>query len=221
MEKKKKALVLGATGLVGKCIVDELIADESIGSIVLFLRRSSGITNNKITEHIVDFENFASFKELISGDIAFSAMGTTLKQAGSKKAQYKVDYTYQYEFAKAAAENGVSEFHLVSSSGANAKSLIFYTKIKGQLDAAIGELPFKRTFIFRPSVLMGERAEKRQGEEQGAKIINGLVKWIPFLKKYRGIQAQEVAQSILAAHHSDNEKKYTIYTLDELFDLIQ
>ena len=71
MEKKKKALVLGATGLVGKCIVDELIADESIGSIVLFLRRSSGITNNKITEHIVDFENFASFKELISSVVIY------------------------------------------------------------------------------------------------------------------------------------------------------
>lgn len=221
MNQKKTAIVLGATGLVGKSLVELLIQDDTFSGIKLLLRRPSGFNHPKIKEHIVYFGDIDSFQELIRGDVLFSCMGTTLQKAGSKEAQFKVDYTYQYDVAKAAADQGVKDYVLVSSANANAKSLIFYSRIKGELDNAVRKLPFERIFIFRPSILMGERTEKRKGEEIGGKLMNGLGKLFPPMKKYRGIQGKEVAQAMVAAYKSSTSSKSTIYTLDEVFDLIE
>ncbi len=221
MMQNKTAIVLGSTGLVGKSLVELLIKDDTFSIIKLLVRRSSGFKHSKVEEHIVDFDDISSFKTLINGDVLFSCMGTTLRQAGSKEAQFKVDYTYQYEVAEDAAHNGVSDYLLVSASMANAKSAIFYSRIKGELDDAVMELPFERVIIFRPSVLIGERTEKRIGEEIGAIFMNGIVKIIPALKKYRGIKAIEVAQAMLAAYKNSSAEKATIYTLEEIFDLIK
>lgn len=221
MIEKKTAIVLGATGLVGKSLVELLIQDDLFSHIKLLLRRPSGFSNPKVEEHMVDFDDVASFKELIRGDVLFSCMGTTLSQAGSKEAQYKVDFTYQYEVAKAAADQGVSNYLLVSSANANAKSFIFYSRIKGELDEAVARLPFEYVSIFRPSVLMGERAEKRKGEELGGKVMNGLGKIFPPMKKYRGINGKEVAQAMIAAYKNTSSEKASIYTLEEVFDLLE
>lgn len=220
MSIKNTAILLGSTGLVGKKLLELLIQDSSFSTIKLLVRRPAGFTHSKIEEYIVDFDNLTSFKSLIQGDVLFSSLGTTLKQAGSKEAQYKVDFTYQFEVAKAAAENGVSDYILVSASMANSKSSIFYSRIKGELDDAVVKLPFERVFIFRPSVLMGERDKKRKGEEIGAKIMNGLGKIIPVLRKFRGIKGKEVAQAMLTAFKNSSSNKATIYTLEEIFDLI-
>jgi len=221
MENQKIAIVLGATGLVGKSLVELLINDNYFSTIILIVRRNSGFNHPKIKEYIVDFDDITSYNSLIQGDVLFSCMGTTLKQAGSKEAQYEVDYTYQFEVAEIAAENGVSNYILVSSANANAKSLIFYSRIKGELDEAVMDLPFERVFIFRPSVLMGEREIKRIGEEIGAKIMNGIGKIIPAMNKYRGIKSLEVAKAIIVAYKSSSTKKAVIYTLEEVFDLIK
>ncbi len=221
MNQKKTAIVLGATGLVGKSLVELLIQDDAFSGIKLLLRRPSGFSHSKIEEHIVYFDDIDSFQELIRGDVLFSCMGTTLQKAGSKEAQFKVDYTYQYDVARAAADQGVKDYVLVSSANANAKSLIFYSRIKGELDNAVRKLSFERIFIFRPSILMGERTEKRKGEEIGGKLMNGLGKLFPPMKKYRGIQGKEVAQAMVAAYKGSTSNKATIYTLDEVFDLIE
>ncbi len=220
MNKQKTAIVLGSTGLVGKKLVDLLIQDSLFSKIKLLVRRPSGFDNPKIVEYIVDFDNLSSFRSLIQGDVLFSSLGTTIKKAGSKEAQYKVDYIYQYDIAKAAAENGVSDYILVSASMANSKSSIFYSRIKGELDDAVVKLPYERVLIFRPSVLMGERDIKRKGEEIGAKIINGLGKIIPVLRKFRGIKGAEIAQAMLTAFKNSSSNKATIYTLEKIFDLI-
>jgi uncharacterized protein YbjT (DUF2867 family) len=220
MELNKTAIVLGSSGLVGKSLVELLIQDDLFSKVTLLVRRSSGFTHPKIDEHIVNFDDVSSYKTLLQGDVLFSSMGTTLRIAGSKEAQFKVDYTYQYEVAQAAAENGIKNYLLVSSANANANSALFYSRIKGELDEAVMKLPFEFVYIFRPSVLMGKRAEKRKGEEIGAKLINGLGKFIPILKKYRGIKDSEVAQAMLAAYKKPKFLKVTLYTLDELFDLV-
>ena len=219
MKNKKTAIVIGATGLIGKELVKLLINDSDFDCIKVFVRRSMGIANTKIGEHIIDFNELTSIKENIVGDVLFSTLGTTIKQAGSKDAQYLVDYTYQYEIAKIAADNGVKDYYLVSSSGANSKSNIFYTRMKGELDNSVCQLPFKRIRIFRPSLLLGERGEKRLGESIGSKLIK-IIEFIPYLKKYRGIEGHVVALAMINSFKEKNDSSPVFYELDSIFDLI-
>lgn len=221
MKTQKTAIIIGATGLIGRNLVNLLIEDKYFSSIKLFVRRKSGFTSPKIQEYIVNFDEISSYCKLVQGDVLFSCLGTTLKQAGSKKAQYHIDYAYQYQFAELAAENGVSSLVLVSSANANSKSIFFYSRVKGELDEAVAELPFERVLIFRPSVLMGERGSKRPGEELGAKIINRIGKLIPSLDKYSGIAATDVALAMISAYKKQQSSKTVIYTLDEILELIK
>ena len=210
-----KALVIGGTGLVGKELTKQLLENDKFDEIVLFLRRNTGLAHQKLKEEIVDFDHPEQWEHLLQGDILFSALGTTLKTAGSKAAQFKVDYTYQYQCAKAASANGVKNYVLVSSTGAAPKSQIFYSRIKGELDEAVLKLPFQHHFILRPSLLMGKRGEQRKGEAWAQTIMPALTKYL--FKKYRPIPAKTVAQAMIRAALGEASK--TIYTLDEIFAL--
>jgi len=130
----KTAIVIGATGLIGNMLVKKLLNDDRYKSVKVFARKSTGLNHPKLEENLVDFDDMVKWKHDITGDELFSAMGTTIRKAKSTSIQYKVDVTYQYEVAKAASENGVRSYFLVSSSGANAKSKLFYLRIKGELD---------------------------------------------------------------------------------------
>ena len=121
----------------------------------------------KLQERIVNFDAVPEWKALLTGDVLFSSLGTTLKQAGSKEAQYKVDFTYQYNIAKAAADNGVSQYVLVSSAGASPQSRIFYSRMKGELEEAVKTFSFPHITILQPGILQGERDEFRLGERIG------------------------------------------------------
>lgn len=217
MENKKTAIVIGATGLVGGHLVNQLLEEAEIEKVILFLRRSTGKSHEKLVEHVVDFDQIDSFNDMIKADVVFSCMGTTLKVAGSKDAQWKIDYTYQYDIAKAAKENGVESFVLVSSSNASSKSKIFYSRMKGELEDAIKALNFPTLHIFQPSVLVGERSEKRSGEESGAKLMRVLSKVIPPLKKWRPIKGEEVARGMLKAYLKEDNKGLKVFVLDEIF----
>lgn len=165
-----KALVIGATGATGKDLVVQLLTDQDFEEIQIFVRKPLEIQNEKLITHIVDFEKPEEWKNLVKGDVAFSCLGTTLKAAGSKEAQRKVDFDYQYEFAKAAKENAVEDYILVSSYGANPNSKIFYSKMKGELEEAVKQLHFDKITIFKPGML--ERKESdRTGEVLGSRII--------------------------------------------------
>lgn len=192
----KKAILIGATGLVGSHVLQLLLSDERYDSVKVLHRRSTGISHSKLTEHIIDFDNQESWKPLVTGAHLFSALGTTLNKAGSKDAQYKIDYTYQYNFAKIASENGVSNYALVSSLGANLDSGSFYPRIKGELDEAVQKLSFDSTLILRPSFLDGSRDEFRLGERIGIAIAKVVCK-IPGLKKYHPIKAETVAKAMI------------------------
>ena len=215
----KTAIIIGATGLVGNLITRKLLEDNRYEKVKVFVRKSLNINNPKLEEHIVDFDNIALWKNNLSGDELYSAIGTTIKKAGSKDAQYKIDFTYQYEAANAASENGVKNYLLVSSLGANSKSSNFYLRMKGSLDEKVRLLSFDRIRIFRPSILVGDRSEKRFGESLGIKIAGTLTKIIPALKKYRPIKASQVAEAMIKSANQNLSDKIKIYNSEEIFVL--
>lgn len=165
-----KALVIGATGATGKDLVNKLLKDKDFQEVHAFVRRPLNIKNEKLKAHVVDFEKPEEWKDLVKGDVAFSCLGTTLKDAGSKDAQRKVDFDYQYQFAKNAKENEVEDYILVSSYGANPNSKIFYSRMKGELEKEVKNLHFNKMTIFQPGMLERKDSE-RTGEVLGGKII--------------------------------------------------
>lgn len=165
-----KALVIGATGATGTDLVKQLLNDPDYEEVNVFVRKPLETENPKLKNHLVDFDKPAEWRDLVQGDVAFSCLGTTLKNAGSKEAQRKVDYDYQYNFAKTAKENGVEDYILVSSYGASPKSKIFYSKMKGDLEESVKNLHFNKITIFQPGMLERKDTE-RTGEVLGGKII--------------------------------------------------
>ena len=168
-----KGLVIGATGAVGKDLVDQLIADGLFDSVAVFVRREVEFPSDKVTVHVVDFDHPETWTDKLCGDVLFSCMGTTIKAAGSQDAQWKVDYTNQLDAAKAARVHGVPMYVLVSSIGANPKSMVFYTRMKGALEETVMELGFEGCFILRPTSLI-RKGSDRLGEKAGVVILRAL-----------------------------------------------
>ena len=210
----KTACILGATGLVGAELLSQLLLNNDFDKVIIFIRRDIALTHSKLVKHTINFDDTDSWKQLVVGDVLFSAFGTTIKKAGSKEVQYKIDYTYQYEFAKAAAQNGVKKYVLISSAGANVESSTFYTRIKGKLDSYVSVLNFEQVSIIRPSLLDGNRKETRLGEQIGIIIANAL-SFIPPVRKYRPIKVNIVATAMISAFRRQNEK-IKIYELEEI-----
>ncbi len=215
----KTALVIGTTGLVGRRLVEQLLNDLAFEKVVVFARRSGGFQSTKLQEHIIDFDHPELWQHLVKGDVLFSALGTTLAKAGSKQAQYKVDYTFQYQFASAAAHNSVPVYVLVSSAGANPQSNFFYMRMKGELERDIKGLVFWSINIIKPGPLHGKRVESRPTEIIGLSIIrffNGM----GLFRKYRPISGEEVSRAMINVAKSV-KPGFNEYGLDNLFKLAQ
>lgn len=156
-----KALVIGATGAVGIDLVGELLKHDYWEEIHVLVRRPGSFDNDRIKEHVIDFEKPESWEGLVKGDVLFSALGTSRKQAGSKEAQWHVDYDYQYNVARAARKNGVRELVLVSSLGADAGSRYFYMSMKGKLEEAVQKLEFPSLVIMQPPALIRKKTKRK------------------------------------------------------------
>jgi len=219
MNKHSKALntaiVLGATGLIGKKLLDRLAKEQGIGKIVAITRRPVKYNSTKIFNEVINFDEIEKHSDIFRGDILFSCLGTTVKQAGSYKEQRKVDFEYQYKVAEISAKNEVHHYILVSSSGASAKSRSPYFKMKGLLENEASSLSFKRISILQPSLLTGEREAFRLGETLASWVLPLLCK-LPYLKKYRPISGDDVAKKMVSISLSAGKPK-EIYRLDELF----
>lgn len=198
-----KALVIGATGATGKDLVSQLLTDKGYDEVNVFVRRPLAVENPKLKTHIVNFDKPEEWKDLVKGDVAFSCLGTTLKAAGSKEAQRKVDYDYQYNFAKAAKENEVEDYILVSSYGANPKSKLFYSRMKGELEQSIKDLHFNKLTIFQPGMLERKDSE-RTGEVLGGKIIK-------FANKFGVLTQQKPLPTEVLAKAMINSSKIKSY----------
>jgi len=192
----KVANIIGSTGLVGHQLLIQLLDHPEFEKVRIFVRRASGISHPKLEEQLIDFDLPESWKHLVKGDVLFSTLGTTIKTAKTKENQYRVDFTYQYEFAKVASENGVSAYLLVSSLGANPKSSVFYSRMKGELEDAVAKLPFRKLVIIRPSILDGDRQEKRAGEKVGLILSRFVTRFI--LKVYKPTPVNLLASKMIS-----------------------
>ena len=198
-----KALVLGATGAIGKDLVGLLLNDPAVERVDIFVRREVNIPSAKLVVHVVDFDHPEQWADKISGDVLFSTLGTTIRAAGSQDAHWKVDYTYQYNAAKAARENGVPTYVLVSSVGANAKSGVFYTRMKGALDDAVQELGFPGCFILRPPSLI-RKGSDRFGEKAGIVALRAF-NAIGLMRAWKPMPTEAVASAMLRLAKSGRE----------------
>lgn len=196
----KTALVFGATGLIGGHVVQFLLLHPAYEKVVVFVRRPLELEHPKLVQHVVNFDQPETFRHFVKGDDLFCCLGTTMAKAGSKEAFYKVDFTYAFEAAQMGSINGVGQYLLVSSVGADPKSMFFYSKVKGELEEAVRQMNYWALHIFQPSVLLGERNENRFGEQVAGKIgsifdrlTGGL------LTKYRPIEADVVAKAMVSA----------------------
>jgi len=210
-------LLIGATGLVGSHLLKLLLADSRFDKVIVFSRRTLNVVNPKLEEHIIDFDQPDRWKHLVSGDVFFSALGTTMKQAGSQSAQFSVDYTYQFQFAQAAETNGLQTYVLVSSSGANPDSRIFYSRIKGELERDVKKLSFASVSLIRPSLLAGHRDKERAGEKIGYAVLRTL-NAVGLFRKYKPISGETVARAMINAAIAGTPG-VQVYELEKVFSL--
>ena len=211
-----KALIIGATGATGKDLLSQLLADDTYAEVHCFVRKPLALTHPKLHAHVVDFETPEAWADLLHGDVAFSCLGTTLAVAGSKDAQWRVDYDYQYAFAEHCKNNGVPTFVLVSAAGAKAQSKLFYNRMKGALEDAVKKLNFPRLLIFQPSVLIRSNSD-RNGENFTVKAFKFLNK-LGILKRYRPMPTEILAEKMLSAVYNSPRGTFTI-ALNKIFSL--
>jgi len=195
-----KALVIGSTGATGKELVNLLLESNDYSEVSIFVRRPTGKSHSKLTEHVVDFSDVNSFQQLITGDVLFSCIGTTLKDAGSKEKQWKIDYDIPAEFASAAKQNNVNSLVLVSSYGASAKSNVYYSMMKGKLEDYLQGLHFPQYIIFRPGPLIRENTD-RLGEKISVKVIK-FFNALGLFKNLKPITTAFLAQKLVKAPKS-------------------
>jgi len=213
----KTAIVIGATGLTGQHITHYLLASDQYEKVIVFSRRGLAEKHPKLVNHVVDFDKVGDWADLVVGDELFSALGTTLKQAGSKKAQYRVDYTYQADVIEAAARNGVERLFLISSPQASARSPIFYNRTKGQLDDFAATQGYSTLVYFKPSIIEGDRPDSRVGEKIGGIVAGAIARCVPGAKKFRPIKGSELGRAIVNCASAELPPGIHTWELGEIF----
>ncbi len=203
MKNGKSILLCGASGLVGSECLKLLLADPAFSRVVTIGRRplapEIAATANaaKLEHHVIDFDHLDRYADLLRVDQIICALGTTIKQAGSEERFRQVDFGYPLALAQLGAEQSATHFLLVSAIGANARSRLFYNRVKGELEQEVCALPYRSITIVRPSLLLGERAEFRVGEEIGKRFA------FLFPSKYKPVPARTVAAAMVAAARED------------------
>ena len=191
----KNILLAGASGLIGTYLQQHLLNDKEIQSLTTLVRSPQSSTHPKHNQVLVDFHQLEKLEIEEVQDVAFCTLGTTIKKAGSKDAFFQVDYTFVESYALRAKELGVQTFIFVSSMGADASSMVYYSRVKGQIEERLKEIGFQSLYIVRPSLLLGSRKEKRLGEDFGKLIMKVFGFFIPL--KYKGIHGETVAKAMI------------------------
>lgn len=205
--ESKTAIIAGASGLIGRSLTQMLLNSNDYGQVIALVRKPLGIQHDKLKEQTVDFNELSAMEDFPEADDVFCTLGTTMKKAGSKESFYKVDYTYPYELAGRALKSGARRFFLVSAMGANLKSRNFYSRVKGELEDQISFLNYRTIYIFKPSLLRGNRSENRLGE----KFAQAMTRIIPFFgpwKKYRPIHADKVSDAMMKVAKQEDKGCY-------------
>ena len=202
---EKTAIILGATGLTGSLVLEQLLSDANYGAIKLFSRTPTSISHPKVKEYIGDLLVLEDFKEDLTGDDLFICIGTTKKKTPNHQQYRKIDLGIPEKAVEICKNNGVSKVAVVSAIGANAKSSIAYNKIKGEMEHAVLSADITHTYILRPSFIAGNRKEQRTGEELGIAVFKCFKFLIP--KKYRVVEARAIAAKMIALCNSNAPSK--------------
>lgn len=214
-----EAILLGASGLIGGELLKLLLADPNYSKVKIIVRKKLPVTNEKLEQIIADFSTIEVHKEKLKADVVFSCLGSTKKKTPDLREYYQIDHDYPLLVAKLTKDQGVESFHIVSSLGANSSSSGFYLKMKGETEDDIAKIGFKSYHIYRPSLLTGDRKEKRIVENIGEvimKIIDPLL--IGSFKKYRSISGKTVASAMHKQSLINGTGKF-IYPSDKIKEL--
>jgi uncharacterized protein YbjT (DUF2867 family) len=191
----KTALIAGATGLIGSQLLSLILEDDRYQQVKVLTRSSLNSDHPKMQNVVIDFDRLPTYADQMKADDVFCCLGTTMRKAKSRDAFRKVDFTYPLELAKLTRQQGTHQYLLVSALGANKRSTIFYNRVKGEVEEAIGQLGFETFHIFRPSLLLGPRKETRSGEDAAKWFYKVFGFLIP--NKYKAIDSAKVAKAML------------------------
>jgi uncharacterized protein YbjT (DUF2867 family) len=204
MKRRKKALLAGATGLVGSELLKKLLESPVYEEVTVIGRRATGRSHPKLSEVVTDLDRMGEHAKSFAVDDVYCCLGTTIKKAKTQEAFRRVDYGYPSEMARLAASEGAERYLIISSIGAGERSPFFYSRVKGEVEAAVSAAGIPAVHIFRPSLLLGDREEFRFGERVGGWLWQALgFAMAGPLAKYRPIRAQLVAEAMLRAAQSD------------------
>jgi uncharacterized protein YbjT (DUF2867 family) len=218
----KRAIVFGSSGFVGSHLLSELLNSSDYGQVTAVARKSLNITDPKLRTAIADYNSLAGMKSEIAADEVFIALGTTKKNSPEKADYYQVDHDYPVLAARIAKEGGAKSVFLVTAVGANLNSRFFYVRAKGETERDVIALNFEHTHIFRPSVILGKRKEKRSLLEAALmefwSALNPLLIWKA--DKYKGIRGEDIAKAMVQSAKNQTEK-LKIYHWREMHGLLQ
>ncbi len=220
---QQTAVIIGATGLTGNLLVEELLKDADFKTIRILVRRLVKIIHPKLQQQIVNFDNLNDYTDKFSeGDIIFCCIGTTQEKVKNDKTAYeKIDFDIPVNAARIGISKKFKKYLIVSAIGANENSSNFYLKLKGKTENALKKFPFESISIFRPSILLGERKEFRLGEKI-AQVIMEIFFFLFFglLRKYHPIDASNVAKAMIK-QSKNNEPGVHYLEYNEIVNLVQ
>jgi uncharacterized protein YbjT (DUF2867 family) len=199
----RTAVIAGATGLVGSELLLQLLDDPRYARVIALVRRASPLAHSKLSMIMADFLHPEDALGDTRVDDVFCCLGTTMAKAGTREKFYEVDYQFPLALARATQALGASQFLLVSALGAKKTSAIFYNRVKGEVEEAINKLGFHTLHIFRPSLLLGPRLEKRAGEGAAKLLYKVFGPLVPM--KYKGVEAGTVARAMRACASEERD----------------
>lgn len=214
----KTAIIIGATGLTGGILVKRLLNDQRYRKVVLISRTSLGKQHPKLEEHLVQMFQLHEYEDLFKGDELYCCIGTTKAKTPDEEQYRKIDFGIPVAAAELCKKQGINTFAVMSSMGADPKSKIFYSRLKGEMEEAIKSLKLTKTIIVRPSLISGDRSEKRLGEQFGKalmKLLNPLM--LGPLKPYRSIAPEQIAKAMIWLANNPIDKR--IFQSNELIEI--
>lgn len=217
----KTALVLGSSGLIGSLLLEKLFNHPDYSTIITIVRKPQQINHSKLIEIVTDFNSNINLDDIETIDSIFSCLGTTRKKTPDLDAYHKIEVDIPNQFAKLGIQKGLTKFHYISAIGANTNSSNFYLKMKGEAEGTLQKNNIKQLFLYRPSLLIGNRAEYRLAESISAKIfplINFFLRGN--LSKYKSIEAEKVTQSLIENDLHLTSNKVSILHYNEILNSI-
>lgn len=212
---QKTAIILGATGLTGGHLLNLILEDKTFHKVVVFTRRETGVEHPKLEEHIIDLLQLDRYKEQFQGDVVFCCIGTTKAKTPNRKTYKAIDYGIPVTAAELAKQNNINTYLVISAMGASETSKVFYNKLKGEMERAVLAQKIAHTYLLQPSLIVGERSEKRGGEKFAEVIMRTFSFLIP--EKYKVIQGKTIAKAMVKIAISGYDKE--VVSSEELQEL--